>query len=103
LTIRPPPNPPLFPYTTLFRSQIQVAVIVIIRPGGHLAIDGVVQSRLPGDIRERAVTIVAEQAVPLWRSGPGPAGDVDVEPAVVRSEERRGGKERRVGRARCRQ
>src|SRR5882724_76327 len=43
--------------------QIQISVIVIVRPRGHRSAAVFAQARLPGNVCERAVSIVVEQLI----------------------------------------
>src|SRR5690348_9194287 len=70
---------------TFFVANIQVeeAVVVVVGPGRTIGVDRIHQAGLAGDVGEGAVAIVPEQTGPDGIGEPGPAGNKDVQVAVV--------------------
>src|SRR4051794_41936429 len=113
--IRPPPTSPLFPYTTLFRSYLNVSVmmtlsgVVGVNEKRFRTLTEEVFGRLPDDLEippvrphRRYLKIIRQPAEDLLGQGPEP---LFVDPddtgerhhhahVQIRSEERRVGKER---------
>ena len=64
-------------------EEIDPAVVVKIAPRSRVGIDGIEQAGFPGHIGEPAGAVVAQQCGTNRVVEPGPAGDEDIEPAVV--------------------
>src|SRR5205085_5742996 len=64
-------------------EQVEVAVVVVVSPGGHDGVDWVHQACSARDVGEGAIAVVPQQRWPHGDVVPRAADDIDVFEAVV--------------------